>query len=124
MTSRTLRDVLELFLPVVRRYDDVPVDKTPREVRKFDEAMLNTWGVDIDNIDWADIDARPENEWHDDWYEHYEKVKWELQNSSIAVSHGAARAFYEACRPSLFALYSAGWQNGYTVNGIRPGRVA
>jgi hypothetical protein len=39
---------------------------------------------------------------------------------SIVVTDGRARWFVEARFPALFALYSAGWRNGYVVNGIRP----
>jgi hypothetical protein len=41
-------------------------------------------------------------------------------NDIAMVSTNTVKAFLEAQRPNCYILYSAGWRNGYCVNGINP----
>ena len=74
------RDVLELFLPIVRSFDGADRwDQVPREVRKFRECVAE-WGVDIDNIDWAAVDAIPADEFVQQEYASYAKTANQIKN--------------------------------------------
>lgn len=77
--TKSFRDVMELFLPIVAAFKDDGPENTPRSVRKFDESMLNTWGIDIDNLNWSDVDARPIDDDSQDWFDYYDTEAFDIK---------------------------------------------